>query len=96
MDYMEVVWSEAKRRANLSKHRVDFRDAAYVFEDPNRLWGHDRDHSDDEDRWWSIGMAREKILFVVAVERERDRVRLITARKASTDERLRYYESCTD
>ncbi len=92
---MEVEWSEGKRSKNLRKHGIDFLDAARVFQDPNRIWGYDHTHSDEEDRWWTIGTTYGRLLFVVAMEWD-DRVRMISARKASSDERRRYYESLAD
>ncbi len=89
---MEVGWSEAKRQRNLLRHGVDFRDAAQIFLDPYRLAGYDHEHSDDEDRWWTIGTARGKVLFVIHLERAGERFRLISARKAKTDERRRYHD----
>ena len=62
---MEVEWSEDKRHKNLRKHGIDFLDAARVFQDPNRIFGYDYQHSDEEDRWWTIGTATERVLFVL-------------------------------
>ncbi len=89
---MEYEWAEEKRTKNLSRHDVDFRDAIRVFHDEYRLWGYDAKHSDVEDRWWTIGVSHHTILFVVTTERG-DRIRLISARKATTNEQRAYYES---
>lgn len=89
---MEFEWDEQKRRKNLATHNVDFRDAVRVFQDSYRLWGYDAEHSELEDRWWTIGLVRDTILFVVTTERE-DRVRLVSARKATANERKTYDES---
>lgn len=45
-----------------------------------------------EDRIVTIGLAAGVVLFVVTTERDGDRIRLISARKAITREELRYFE----
>ncbi len=82
-------WNDEKRQLNWHKHKVDFEDAAKVFADENRIERLDELHSDDEERYLTIGMVR-KILFVVYTERG-EAIRLITARKATAEERRAYY-----
>ena len=82
-------WDEDKAAANWKKHRVDFEDAMRVFEDDNRIEFYDIAHSDEEDRYNTIGMVRD-ILFVVYTER-REYVRIISARKANPKEQRMYY-----
>ena len=82
-------WDEEKAAANLKEHKVDFYDAVRVFEDDNRKEYYDAAHSDEEDRYITIGMA-DDVLFVVYVER-RERIRLISARPANRRERRLYY-----
>ena len=82
-------WDEEKAAANLKKHKVDFYDAVRVFEDDNRKEYYDAAHSDEEDRYITIGMA-DDVLFVVYVER-REQIRLISARAANRRERRLYY-----
>ncbi|MBR2774515.1 MAG: BrnT family toxin [Selenomonadaceae bacterium] len=74
---------------NWRKHKVDFNDAAKVFADENRVEWLDEYHSDDEDRYITVGKVNE-ILFVVYTERE-DLTRLISARRANKQERKKYY-----
>ena len=82
-------WDDEKNRINNRKHNVDFYDAAKVFADEYRIEWFDEIHSDEEDRYITLGMVNE-ILFVVYTERE-DRIRLISARLADRDERRKYY-----
>ena len=82
-------WDEEKAAANLKKHKVDFYDAVRVFEDDNRKEYYDAAHSDEEDRYITIGMA-DDVLFVVYVER-REQIQLISARAANRRERRLYY-----
>ena len=85
---MQFEWDEEKAALNLKKHGVDFRDAVRVFYDVNRIEWYDSEHSDEEDRYNTIGMVRE-VLFVVYTER-RERTRIISARKATPRERRIY------
>ena len=81
---MRFEWDADKAALNLKKHGVDFRDAVRVFYDVNRIEWYDSAHSDDEDRYNTIGMVRE-VLFVVYTER-RERTRILFARKATLRE----------
>ena len=88
---LEFEWDDEKAAANWIKHGVDFRDAVRVFSDPFRKEIYDAAHSFDEDRYNTIGMVRD-VLFVVYTERG-ERVRVISARKATPRER-RWYHDC--
>ena len=90
---MRFEWDEAKNQANIRKHGVDFRDAAYVFSDPFALNISDDEHSDDEERWILLGRNRnEKILLLVHTFRQGDSIRLISARKATPTEQAAYLQ----
>lgn len=84
-----VEWDDKKALTNKVKHGVSFRTAAMVFSDPDRLEIFDDFHSDDEDRYITIGMVN-KILFVVHTDRD-DTIRIISAREATAKERRAYY-----
>lgn len=86
---MIFEWDDEKYQINLRKHNIDFNDAAKVFGDENRIEWFDAKHSDEEERYITLGMVDE-ILFVVYTERE-DRTRLISARLADKSERRKYY-----
>ena len=89
---MEYEWDEAKRKANLRKHGVDFADAVGVFFDDHALTRTDPD-SKDEARMVTLGMGFTlRILYVVWVERHGDTLRVISARKASPGEMRQYRE----
>lgn len=76
--------------ANVKKHRVSFEEAASVFLDPSALTFWDPDHSDEEDREITIGRSgQQRVLFVAHAARE-DRVRIISARQATRQERKQY------
>ena len=52
---MEFEWDPEKAAANARKHGVDFAEAMAVFGDPLEVTIADPDHSEDEQRFLSIG-----------------------------------------
>ena len=89
---MKFDWAERKNRLNKTKHGVSFEVAAHVFSDPNRLERYDQGHSDDEDRWITIGMVHPAVLVVVYTEHNGgESLRLISARQANEREQKAYY-----
>lgn len=81
-----------KKKINIAKHGIDFYTASLVFKDENRLEWFDESHSEFEDRFITIGEINgvAVVLMVVYTERE-DAIRLISARKATKQERRAYY-----
>ena len=89
---MTYEWDPAKAAANVKKHRVSFEEAASVFLDASALTFWDPDHSAEEEREITIGRAaQQRILFVAHTPRE-DRIRIISARRATGPERRQYEE----
>lgn len=88
---IEFEWDPEKADKNLSKHDVSFSEAATVFEDDLSTTFPDPDHSDDEDRYITIGMSIKRRLIVVAHTERGERVRIISAREATRSEK-RFYE----
>ena len=85
---MGFEWDPKKAASNLRKHRIDFADAATVFEDDQALTIDDR--HPDEKRFVTIGMdALARVLVVCWTWRE-DSIRLISARQATPSEQERY------
>jgi uncharacterized DUF497 family protein len=81
-----------KAAANLKKHRVSFREAITVFNDPLAQTFPDELHSEDEDRSITIGLSsRNRLLFVSHRETE-NHIRLIGARRATVTEKKAYEE----
>ena len=87
---MGFEWDDAKAEANERKHGVSFAEAETVFGDPLSLTGYDPAHSDDEDRYITMGMSTEGRLLIVSHTDRGDKVRLISAREASQRERRDY------
>ena len=89
---MTYEWDSSKADANLRKHGVSFAEAASVFLDPLALTFEDPDHSDEENREITIGVSsRERALFVSHCLRG-DRIRIISARKATPREKKQNVE----
>jgi uncharacterized DUF497 family protein len=88
----DFIWDPNKAASNLRKHRVSFEEAATVFRDPRRLRELDLSHHNNEDREIVIGFSeRMRLLAVVIYERKEKVIRIISARRATTGEGLRYY-----
>jgi uncharacterized protein len=85
---VEFEWGENKARENLRKHRVDFADAATVFEDDRALTVAD-DHPAEE-RYVMIGMDALGRVLVVVYTMRGGRIRIISARRATGHERAEY------
>lgn len=87
---LEFEWDDRKAASNAEKHGVAFEDAATIFMDGCANTYYDRDHSDDEDRYFTIGFARSGRLLTVWFAERDDRIRLIGARRATPREHERY------
>ena len=85
------VWDEAKRKSNLQKHGLDFRDAHLVYENPDKCT-YDASR-DDEYRLMDVALAviNGRLLTLVYTEQD-DNVRVISFRNASRTERKQYEE----
>lgn len=93
---IDYEWDNAKALSNLNKHGITFDQAATVFLDSLALTVFDSAHSQDEERWFTLGHAAGGVLLAVAHTYQASgsataRVRIISARSASKRER-RFYE----
>jgi uncharacterized protein len=86
-------WDPAKAAANLRKHGVSFREATTVLADPLSVTVSDPDPSDAEERYIDVGISAQGRLVVVVYTERGTRIRIISARKATTAERRKYEES---
>jgi uncharacterized protein len=88
--HMDIEWDADKAVANSKKHGVRFEEAATSLLDPQALAQEDVG-SEGEARWLLIGMsASARLLTVVYTLRDEDRIRVISARKATRKE-AEYY-----
>ena len=91
----QFEWDPVKARQNARKHRIAFERGATVFSDPNALSLFDKDHSDEEERWITLGVDETGALLVVShtydeLAENRARIRLISVRRATTNEKKQY------
>ena len=87
---MDFEWDDTKAAANEQKHGVPFTEAMTAFADELSLTGYDPAHSDDEDRYITMGMSAAGRLLVVSHTDRGDKVRIISAREATRRERKDY------
>ena len=88
--HMEIEWDSDKADSNLKKHGVSFEEAATALLDPMALAQEDA-AAEGEPRWVLIGMsAQMQLLTVVYTLRRQDRIRLISARRATRKEAKHY------
>jgi uncharacterized protein len=88
MSGIQFKWDENKNRKNKREHGVSFEEAQTVFLDENAIRFFDPDHSEEDDRFIMLGVSfKLRVLVVCHCYRENDEViRLISARKADTEE----------
>ncbi|MEW5814754.1 MAG: BrnT family toxin [Spirochaetota bacterium] len=86
-------WDPKKARKNIEIHGVSFDEASTVFNDTLSLTIHDPLHSDDEDRFILMGNSYKNRLLVIVHTERGDKIRIISARKATTKERKQYEEN---
>ena len=89
-------WDEGKARSNERKHGVRFDDAILAFADPYALVEQDRFEA-GELRWQTLGLVEGIVLLLIAHtvrgEGDDEVIRIISARKATRQERIRYDEN---
>jgi hypothetical protein len=91
-------WDPRKARENQSKHKVSFERAAEVFRDPLALSIFDEEHSEQEQRWVTMGKDSHGSVLVLIhtfseISSEECRIRIISARKAKKKESRQYEEN---
>lgn len=57
---LEFEWQPDKAARNLYKHKVSFQEAATVFADETSATVYDPDHSDEEERFLTIGYSNRR------------------------------------
>lgn len=90
---LQFEWDKRKAQLNKKKHKIDFKEAATVFKDELSLTIIDsRYTSIEEERYVTLGLSyRQRLLVVVHCDRE-DKIRIISARKATKRETRSYEE----
>jgi uncharacterized DUF497 family protein len=86
---MKFDWDEAKNLENIRKHEIDFADVPAIFGSEMLIELDDRfDYG--EDRWFGIGFLGSGIAVVVWTERQKNIIRIISARRANRHEQKRF------
>jgi uncharacterized DUF497 family protein len=85
----DLEWDDTKAAANEAKHGVSFLVAGRVFKDTSHVEKPDPKHSLVEARFFAIGEVEGIVLTVVFTRRGKV-VRIISARRASREERREY------
>jgi uncharacterized protein len=89
---MRFEWDENKAESNFWKHGIQFEEAVTVFADPYLIFTEDSSHSQGEEREWAIGEMEDGSIVVVVFTMRGERIRIISARKA-TNRECQQYES---
>lgn len=97
MTETRFTWDKAKSLSNQKKHGISFEEAVRVFFDPLHLSVQDR-IEDGERRWQTLGLVGGVTVLLVAHTVAEDGsddkpvevIRLISARRATRKERMRY------
>lgn len=89
---LRFSWDRRKNRENARKHGVSFEEAQTVFFDEHAVEFYDDEHSHEEDRFLMLGLSAKLRMLLVChcVVESRSTIRIISARKATRNER-RYY-----
>ena len=87
---MDFEWDEAKSEANVRKHGVAFEDAKTVFADTLSVTGYDPKHSDDEDRYITVGQSADGKVLIISHTDRGATIRIISARVTTRAERKDY------
>ena len=93
----DFEWDPIKARQNIRNHKISFQRAAAIFLDPHMTSLYDEEHSEQEERWVTMGIDENGILLVVShtfheVDHDSCMIRIISARKATKKERRQYEE----
>jgi len=84
-------WDKAKAESNWRRHGVGFELATTVFRDPFAIERLDDREDYGEQRFVIVGMAEGQVLLFVAYTEREERIRIISARRATQNEEDDYF-----
>lgn len=87
---LEFEWDIVKATINVLKHSVSFEEASSVFEAEKILVKFDPIHSLIEERKIALGPSNQSRLIAVVFTERHQRIRIISARRASRKEIEQY------
>lgn len=85
-------WDESKNRSNIKKHGISFEEILEVFDDTAFLMAFDREHSNEEDRYYGVGNLNGILIILVFFTERGHRIRLFSARQADTNLQEAYFD----
>ena len=88
---MEFEWDKNKAESNWRKHKVRFRDASTVLQLDEMAITEYEEHPDEE-RYVTIGLSAMGQLLVVVYTYRGNKIRIISARKATKTETAIYLQ----
>lgn len=92
---MVFEWNEVKNRANVRKHGVSFELASLIFHDAWMISILDKRFVYHEERFESFGVIRDVVFCVSHTcgvsKNNEEKIRIISARRATSREEWRYY-----
>ena len=91
---MRYEWGAAKRRLNIQKHGIDFIGIGSVFAGATVTVLDDR-FEYGESRFVTLGLLRGRVVVVAHTETE-EVIRIISVRKATRNEEIRYFKEIAD
>ncbi|MBM9501236.1 BrnT family toxin [Leptospira sp. 201903071] len=93
---MLFEWDNKKNSSNLKKHQITFKQASQVFLDKDAIYIPDEKHSENEERWLVLGKIENftviVVVFVDKSNKEEEKLRIISARKADKSEEKEYLQ----
>jgi uncharacterized DUF497 family protein len=87
---VEFEWDDEKAELNFKKHGVGFDEAATVFDDLFNIDFYDPKHSASEHRLLMVGESNKLRLLIVSYTERDDKIRIISARELTAQERRNY------
>ena len=90
----DFEWDDTRAATNFANHGVSFERARLAFGDPFAVGRIDDREDYGEDRFTMVGMVQGTLIFMAYTERG-DRVRIMSARRATRHEQDDYFEQNT-
>jgi uncharacterized DUF497 family protein len=87
---LHFEWDAGKAATNVRKHGVSFGEAATTFGDLASIGIDGPVHSEAEDRFVIVGTSARRRLLITAFTERDDRIRIISSRTATSNERAQY------
>lgn len=88
---MRFTWDEQKRKTNLKKHDLDFKEAHKVFAGATFTMA-DARFDYGEERFVTLGLLEADVVVIVHTEHKNE-IRIISMRKGTANEQEIFFES---